>query len=207
MDDNNQASTQQDPSKAPEGIDKAAEKIVTGIDAAQPLIYGTGPKIGAEAGVSKTIGSHNTNQSAPMARSGKTISGKAGAGIGLLIGLTMLVAGYFVLHSGRIPDNYKTATGVIVNGGTDLGKNESESITVKFDDQNGKSHTFNFYTSSTTYRTGDSVQIAYNPSNPDSDARNASDKSGGFIGIVLIGVGGLLSVTMLLAFIRALRRK
>lgn len=135
------------------------------------------------------------------------VSSKSVGLITVVFGILALLVGYYVHGQSELPNNYLRTSGTVTsettsynNGGvapnTTGGSGVTYQANISF---KAGTNTYNFIdTNSPKYSTGQTVQVAYNPANPEVNPKNASDNTGSVMGPLVMAVGGVLLVIGLL---------
>jgi predicted lipid-binding transport protein (Tim44 family) len=136
----------------------------------------------------------------PSPSSNNRQGGLAGGVVSIVFGVIFIIAGVLFFHVGQIPASYARTAGQVTketSGITNTGNNggvhtvTTYTPTIQF---SVSGNTYSFYGSpannSPAYSVGQSVNVAYNPSDPSSSPKNASAGSGvgGLIGGVIFGL-------------------
>ena len=127
--------------------------------------------------------------------------------ITVAFGLLALLIGYIVYSQSRLPSNYLRTPGTVNsettsynNGGVAPNTTGGSAVTYQASISfKVGSYTYNFIdTNAPKYSTGQTVQVAYNPANPEQNPKNASDNTGSVMGPLVMVVGAVLFVIGLL---------
>jgi hypothetical protein len=181
---------------------ETAKKIVSVVQKASPaldlLVTGQSPSFGLNLNIGKQAQFGSSNLDQPLydhnRTASRTIKGRAGAVMVLLLSLAFIGGGYLMLKSSKIPDNYKTTAGKVSNA------------TAIFQESGGSYYpTYEFVANNTVYSfkgsvgqktrpvVGNTIKVAYDPANPNNKPRNASEKGTKIVSYILLVVGPLLA--------------
>jgi len=135
------------------------------------------------------------------------ITGKPAAILGFLFGLLFIGIGWFILQiSSKPAADTATTTGQVLSTVQNFtGSFNHQSIqyltTIGYDAPNGVHEQFSYQTGTLYYR-GDTVKVAYNPTDPSIGAYNESDTRTQYFVWIFIIAGILVSVMGVITFFR-----
>lgn len=141
----------------------------------------------------------------------RRLAPKAGAALGLLVGLVVLVSGVKDYNHTRVPGGFVITRGQIVFS-TPSNKKELYDTRVNFKTADGATHGFVTTTpagdnNNSKYVAGDGMKVAYYPQNPDVTAMDLTDRGSPATGLAELAAGLLLVSTGGFMLFRLIRRK
>jgi hypothetical protein len=146
----------------------------------------------------------------PETQQVKTMNGKVAALVLLFIGLLGLGGGYAVYYQAQIPKSYVTTTGTITSNAPGA-NNRTYDIGIRFTAKDAQSYSFTTSVAEESakhnakYFVGNNtIKVAYDPSRPDHNPKNASDKSTPAYAIIFMALGGLFAVIGLISLLQQL---